>query len=108
MKTRIELAFPYTDEAGVTHRPDSTIAVDGPLAHLLVSEGRARYAAPAASTAKTPPAPKTAPSKRAAAKRAAKAPAAAPAAPQMESPAPAPAAQHDTEQTDQPSQNQES
>lgn len=39
---RVTLAYPYTDEAGKAHAPDSTVDLPDDVAAQLVRDGRAR------------------------------------------------------------------
>lgn len=40
--SKVVLAYPYTDESGKDHKPDSTLSTDAETAALLIREGRAR------------------------------------------------------------------
>lgn len=51
--TPVTLAYPYTTEDGVTHKPDSTIRVEDDLARQLVLDGKARTPDKTASPSKT-------------------------------------------------------
>lgn len=42
--TPVTLAYPYTTDDGVTHKPDTTIKVEDGLAKQLVKDGKARPA----------------------------------------------------------------
>ena len=40
--TKIELAYPWTDDKGKTHAPETTVTVSDALARRLIFEGFAR------------------------------------------------------------------
>lgn len=42
--TSVTLAYPYTTDDGVTHKPDTTIRLDDDLAKQLIRDGKARAA----------------------------------------------------------------
>lgn len=39
---KIQLAYPWTDDKGKTHAPDSVVTVPGDVARRLIFEGTAR------------------------------------------------------------------
>jgi len=59
---RVDLAYPYTDDKGKVHAPDSTVDLDEPLAKQMIRDGYARPSATKKAAAQAPK--KTQPSKR--------------------------------------------
>lgn len=41
---KVTLAYPWTDDQGKDHAPDTTVDVDTDVAHVLIQDGKARTA----------------------------------------------------------------